>query len=395
MTFSTTSPRAAITAADITILPEFQNLIPPLSAEELDQLQNSICADGCIDPLIVWKGKGILLDGHNRYAYCKANGISFKIHELAFYDRDEARNHDAARNWIILNQLGRRNLSPDAASTLRGKLYNAAKKEQGAQPGNSNSKNEGATLAPSLKTAAQIAAKTGVSERTIKNDGAFAEACETLGITQDVMTGKLDAPRAAVIEVAKSLPDNPTPEQVQEAKAKLPHVARNSGENEWYTPPEFIEAAKVVLGTIDLDPASSLLANRVVGANVIFTKDDNGLTKPWSGNVWMNPPYAQPLCARFCERVSDAYDNGEISSAIVLVNNATETQWFQRMLGSAKAVCFPKGRIRFLDPDGKPGAPLQGQAIVYFGESGDMFRQTFGQVGTVLLNGGEPAFPTT
>ncbi len=217
MTFSTTSPRAAITAADITILPEFQNLIPPLSAEELDQLQNSICADGCIDPLIVWKGKGILLDGHNRYAYCKANGIEFRVHELRFSD------HNEARNWIILNQLGRRNLSPEAATILRGKLYNAAKKavsNPDGLGGKSGKIDEGKSC-PQQTTAAQIAAKTGVSERTIKNDGAFVEACDTLGITQAVMAGKLDAPRAAVIEVAKSLPEKPSKEQVRKAALEL------------------------------------------------------------------------------------------------------------------------------------------------------------------------------
>jgi ParB family chromosome partitioning protein len=175
----------------------------------------------------------------------------------------------------------------------------------------------------------------------------------------------------------------PAPQTIEEPT--IPHVSRNSGENEWYTPPEFIQAAQETLGCIDLDPASCEHANQTVGASTIFTKEDNGLSKKWSGKVWMNPPYAQPLCAQFCERVSSAYDNGEIEAAIVLVNNATETKWFQRMLKSATAVCFPEGRIRFHSPEGEKGAPLQGQALVYFGECIDMFRKQFEEFGKVTL----------
>ena len=75
---------------------------------------------------------------------------------------------------------------------------------------------------------------------------------------------------------------------------------------------------------------------------------------------------------------------GNVTEAIVLVNNATETGWFQGMLPLASAVCFPRGRVRFLDPEGNPGAPLQGQAVLYFGERRDVFAEEFGQFGAVL-----------
>jgi len=159
------------------------------------------------------------------------------------------------------------------------------------------------------------------------------------------------------------------------------HVAQNSGENEWYTPPQFIESARNVMGQIDLDPASSEIANKTVQASVIFTKDDDGLSKQWNGNVWMNPPYAQPLMSQFAEAVSIKYEKGEINQAIVLVNNATETQWWQRMASCSSAVCFPKTRIRFLDPDGNPGAPLQGQSILYFGKNKSAFVEQFSKYG--------------
>src|SRR5262245_6844094 len=70
------------------------------------------------------------------------------------------------------------------------------------------------------------------------------------------------------------------------------HPSYNTGENEWYTPPAYLEAARLVLGGIDLDPASSDVAQRRVRAGRYFTKKDDGLSRPWRGRVWLNPPYA-------------------------------------------------------------------------------------------------------
>ena len=92
---------------------------------------------------------------------------------------------------------------------------------------------------------------------------------------------------------------------------------------------------------------------------------------------------AQPLMGQFAEAVASKVESGEIDQACVLVNNATETAWFQRMLTVAAAVCFPAGRVRFLDPQGKPGAPLQGQAVLYFGKNGKEFIKSFQPFGIV------------
>jgi hypothetical protein len=97
----------------------------------------------------------------------------------------------------------------------------------------------------------------------------------------------------------------------------------------------------------------------------------------------MNPPYAQPLIGQFCEKLATAVEDG--AEAIVLVNNATETAWFQRLGDVCAAICFPRARIRFLDPQGNPGAPLQGQAIVYCGWQPHEFAHEFKQYGLVVF----------
>ena len=174
-------------------------------------------------------------------------------------------------------------------------------------------------------------------------------------------------------------------EYEREIEQKVPHVSHNSGENEWYTPSEYIESARAVMGGIDLDPASSEIANRTVKAAKYYTKEDDGLKQEWTGKVWMNPPYAQPLIRQFSEAVSERYRSGKIDEAIVLVNNATETGWFQTMVKESSAICFPRTRIRFLDMDGNPsGAPLQGQAILYFGFDKNVFKNEFSKYGAVV-----------
>lgn len=168
-------------------------------------------------------------------------------------------------------------------------------------------------------------------------------------------------------------------------KATGAHVSHNSGENEWYTPREYLDAARRVMGRIDCDPASSAKANETVGATKFFDKEADGLKRKWGERVWMNPPYAQPLVSQFAEALASKVESGEVKDACVLVNNATETEWFQTMLAVSSAVCLIRGRVKFLDPDGVArGAPLQGQAVLYVGKKSESFWEQFAQFGVVL-----------
>src|SRR5262249_15473591 len=109
----------------IKIEKRFAALIPALSKDERAQLERSLIAERCRDPLLVWKGKSILLDGHNRLSLCRKHKIPFKVAALGFPDRK------AAAAFIVKNQLGRRNLSSEAGSYLRGQRYLTEKHTHG------------------------------------------------------------------------------------------------------------------------------------------------------------------------------------------------------------------------------------------------------------------------
>jgi hypothetical protein len=155
--------------------------------------------------------------------------------------------------------------------------------------------------------------------------------------------------------------------------------------NEHYTPAEYIDAAREVLGGIDLDPASCAKANKVVKASRFFTIEDDGLRKDkdWHGpRVWMNPPYGGKA-GEFVSKLMDEMEAGRVSAAIVLVSSTTtDTVWFQPLWNGL--LCFTDHRINFYG-DGERSGSTNGSVFVYFGDRPDVFIGCFSKFGTVVV----------
>jgi phage N-6-adenine-methyltransferase len=170
-----------------------------------------------------------------------------------------------------------------------------------------------------------------------------------------------------------------------EKKKADPHVSYNSGDNEWYTPAEYIIAARGAMGGIDLDPASTKEANGIVKAERFYTAEQDGLTHPWPGRVWLNPPYSSEWIGPFSDKLVSEYRAKRTTAACVLVNNASETDWFEHIAAQASARCDLHGRVKFWAPDKSVGAPLQGQAVLYLGKGASRFAEAFAKLGRIWL----------
>lgn len=157
------------------------------------------------------------------------------------------------------------------------------------------------------------------------------------------------------------------------------HISDDS--YEWYTPIEYIEAARNVMGSIDLDPATSEQAQAAIQAGYFFTRDDDGLSHQWFGNVWLNPPYNMPLIEQFIDKTIGEYKSGLVNSAIVLTNNSTDTGWFHKL--AQYPFCLTRGRIQFWNGEDKL-ATRQGQAIFHLGDDIDKFVTEFSRFGLVV-----------
>ena len=143
---------------------------------------------------------------------------------------------------------------------------------------------------------------------------------------------------------------------------------------------DLIEAARACMGGIDIDPASSIEAQKVVRAGQFYTREDDGLLQEWGGRVWLNPPYARDLVERFVTKLLES----DVAQACILVNNSTETVWAQQLFEASAAVCFPRKRVRFISPTGEIGHPIQGQMIIGLRVTPPAFASAFGPFGVTF-----------
>jgi hypothetical protein len=157
-----------------------------------------------------------------------------------------------------------------------------------------------------------------------------------------------------------------------------------SGSVEFYTPPHLIEAARRVLGGIDLDPSSCDSAQQQVQAERYFTHEDDGLSQPWVGRCWINPPYRG--AGRFVDKLLAELRAGHVTEAVLLVNSYTELQWFHRAATACAAICFLLDRVTFKRPeDDHLTRSAYGSAVIYFGPNVDEFRAELAPHGLIFV----------
>lgn len=186
---------------------EFKRLLPELSPMELTQLEDNILREGCRDPIVVWRN--IIVDGHHRYDICKRNKLDFKVVQMQFSSREEAMR------WICLNQVGRRNLSPELLRYQIGKRYNVEKTLTAHNPSGKNQYSKVASeiiMRPPderrLGTAASIGKEYNVSHFAVHTYKEIADAVDIIAekdsrLAELYLSGKMRIKKDNLITIAR------------------------------------------------------------------------------------------------------------------------------------------------------------------------------------------------
>lgn len=162
-------------------------------------------------------------------------------------------------------------------------------------------------------------------------------------------------------------------------------INQDSGKFEYFTPPEIVEAARAVMGSIDLDPASTRKANRWIKAGTIYTLKQDGLKQNWFGNVWMNHPFSRKNNPIWINKLLHEYVNGAVSQAICITYASTSEAWFRDLMDFAQCFLYP--RTNYCDEKGKKKRGVtKGSVVTYLGNDMKKFIKAFdGHFGTVKL----------
>ena len=169
---------------------EFKKLIPPLTSEEFNQLEQNCLAEGIREAILTWNG--FIIDGHNRYEIAQRWNLDYQTKSKHFKDEEDVIE------WMILNQLGRRNITKEQKDYLIGKRYeNEKQKHGGARDQNDP-----------LKTAQRIAKEIGVGEAQVKRNEQFAKGVDKLSeeLKQQVLQGKSELNKSDVQIISKAEP---------------------------------------------------------------------------------------------------------------------------------------------------------------------------------------------
>ena len=162
----------------------------------------------------------------------------------------------------------------------------------------------------------------------------------------------------------------------------------SSKSDEYYTPEEIIIAARKLMGGIDLDPATSLLAQQWIKAQVFYRKHQNGMEKPWFGRLWLNPPYSRKNLAKqiygagaWFEKAWAEYCMGNVTQAVCLGRG--DSDGLRLLMNECYFVDC--SRIPFIDEYGNiRDRPVPGSKLFYLGKNTDDFIDLFRPFGLIL-----------
>ena len=285
----------------IVIDEQFKRLLPPLSRETFELLEENILQNGCRDSLVLWGD--VLIDGHNRYEICTKHDIPFNTIDKEFESRE------AALIWIITNQISRRNLTPMQMSDFRGMHYKADRIIITNKVGN-NQYISGKVVAghndqqPKRQdTAARLSKQYDVSPKTVRRDVKVHEALDAIGeaspearrmilynevkidkkVLESLASNPEEVKRLAIaIENGTYKKEKPAPHREDESdepagSAELSEPAEPTGQAEPLVPLKPIDS--IMSAVLPLDPVIDNIQARFSNLHVVTQTADRAKLK--------------------------------------------------------------------------------------------------------------------
>lgn len=374
----THSAVATLAVADIEIPPRRREL------RSVDDLAESIATLGLLNPITVTpQDNGYrLVAGFHRIEACKSIGwetIPAIVRDLSEIDAELAEIDEN----LIRNELSTLERAEHLAR--RKQLYES-KYPEARRGGNYGNQHTGGKqrLNDIVSFSQDTSSRTGQSERSIQRDVRIADH-----IPDDVRDALRQTPiadrKVDLLELAGMEPSEQREivnrivsgdaQTVKDAKNLAVHFSSSSPE--WYTPQHIIECVVDALGAIDVDPCSNSKTDPNVPAKHHLTVEDDGLSQPWFGRVYMNPPYGSEI-KHWVDKLATEFESGHTTEAIALVPARTDTAWFRRL--PSEHICFVSGRLAFSGHD--TSAPFP-SAVLYLGNSPERFASVFRDVGLI------------
>lgn len=342
------------------------NIFPLLQGDEFEALKADISQNGLIEP--IWlHPDGRIVDGRNRWLACDSLAIAprFKTWD----------GKGSLVAFVVSLNLHRRHLTSSqraaVAVDLLPILEDEAKDRQRV-----NGLNNSPFVDPSNSQIIDDSSKgrsTDKAAEILNTNRQYVSdakklAAESPALFEQVKAGELTIPQAKAMS--------------QPMQVMLSHETV-----EYYTPAKIIEAARTVMGGIDLDPASCEDAQRTVKASVFYSELDDGLSQEWLGRIWCNPPYSKTAGRSnqelWANRLLNEHKAGNVTEAHILVKSALGYKWFEDLWDRLPA-CLVRERLSFTKSDGNTdGESKHGTTIFYLGPNLEKFIEVFSLFGRI------------
>jgi len=361
-----------------------------------EPFRESVAEKGVLEPLVITDGKQII-SGHRRWLAAKAADLDSVPVRYSEFDSDLAerealiefnRQREKTPGQLVNEFEEMMEIEEERARERKAHGETAPGQNACGNVSTSERHQNKAREQAAEKIDADVSGRTlekgkEVKEKAEQGDDTAEEAWEDLKNGDESFHGAYTAVQESSDDsedTAQQDTDSSDDSQDTADASDDLEVLTSQETDEWSSPREVVEPLDGAVGGFDLDPCSGAESSPFAAAT--YTEADDGLTQPWSGSVWVNPPYSG--VADWVNKADAAVTDGDADCVVFLCKGDSSTDWWQTAAAAATAVCAVDHRLSF--GDGSNSAPFASHIFV-FGDGSEELRETLSEFGTLLTTG--------